>query len=203
MITETISQRFNASIIIREKLPQIIEAFVSFYGEEERDYIEDKFKKVFIVSYGSPKSYERIIEKNDKKVKDYLEEKLLADLKIPRNLKHRFLESLFGEHEIFDNEAPIEEYIKYLNNDISEISYPKIKNLLNYFGKNTNADVLIKHIKKGGYEELNKVIEVYKKIKEEYHKYLESTKVYRDYIVRCQDLYSKLETKYLKNTLTK
>lgn len=198
MITETISQRFNASIIIREKLPQIIEAFVSFYGEEERDYIEDKFKKVFIVSYGSPKSYERIIEKNDKKVKDYLEEKLLADLKIPRNLKHRFLESLFGEHEIFNNETPIEEYIKYLNNDISEISYSKIKKLLNYFGKNTNADVLIKYIKKGGYEELNKVIEVYKKIKEEYHKYLESTKVYRDYIVRCQDLYSKLETKYLK-----
>ncbi len=198
MITETISQRFNASIIIREKLPQIIEAFVSFYGEEERDYIEDKFKKVFIVSYGSPKSYERIIEKNDKKVKDYLEEKLLADLKIPRNLKHRFLESLFGEFEIFNNETPIEEYIKYLNNDISEISYSKIKKLLNYFGKNTNADVLIKYIKKGGYEELNKVVETYQKIKEEYHKYLESTKVYRDYIVRCQDLYSKLETKYLK-----
>ena len=198
MITETISQRFNASIIIREKLPQIIEAFVNFYGEEERDYIEDKFKKVFIVSYGSPKSYERIIEKNDQKVKDYLEEKLLADLKIPRNLKHRFLESLFGEHEIFDNEAPIEEYIKYLNNDISEISYPKIKKLLNYFGKNTNTDVLIRYIKKGGYEELNKVVEIYQKIKEEYHKYLESTKVYRDYIARCQDLYSKLETKYLK-----
>ena len=69
MIIETISQRFNASIIIREKLFQIIEAFVNFYGEEERDYIEDKFKNVFIVSYGSPKSYERIIEKNDKKVK--------------------------------------------------------------------------------------------------------------------------------------
>ena len=198
MITETISQRFNASIIIREKLPKIIEAFVNFYGEEERDYIEDKFKNVFIVSYGSPKSYERIIEKNDKKVKDYLEEKLLADLKIPRNLKYRFLESIFGEYEIFNNETPIEEYIKYLNNDISEISYPKIKKLLNYFGKNTNADVLIKYIKKGGYKELNKVVEVYKKIKEEYHKYLESTKVYRDYIVRCQDLYSKLETKYLK-----
>lgn len=198
MITETISQRFNASIIIREKLPQIIEAFVNFYGEEERDYIEDKFKKVFIVSYGSPKSYERIIEKNDKKVKDYLEEKLLADLKIPRNLKHRFLESLFGEHEIFNNEAPIEEYIKYLNGNISEISYPKIKKLLNYFGKNTNTDVLIRYIKNGGYEELDEVIKVYQKAKEEYNKYIASTKVYRDYIARCQDLYSKLETKYLK-----
>ena len=198
MITETISQRFNASIIIREKLPQIIEAFVNFYGEEERDYIEDKFKKVFIVSYGSPKSYERIIDKNDKKVKDYLEEKLLADLKIPRNLKHRFLESIFGEHEIFDNETPIEEYIKYLNGNISEISYLRISKLLNYFGKNYNINIIKRHIKKGGYEELDEVIKVYQKAKEEYHKYLESTKVYRDYIVRCQDLYSKLETKYLK-----
>lgn len=198
MITETISQRFNASIIIREKLPQIIEAFVNFYGEEERDYIEDKFKKVFIVSYGSPKSYERIIEKNDKKVKDYLEEKLLADLKIPRNLKHRFLESLFGECEIFDNETPIEEYIKYLNGNISEISYLRISKLLNYFGKNYNINIIKRHIKNGGYEELDEVVEIYQKIKEEYHKYLESTKVYRDYIARCQDLYSKLETKYLK-----
>lgn len=198
MITETISQRFNASIIIREKLSQIIEAFVNFYGEEERDYIEDKFKNVFIVSYGSPKSYERIIEKNDKKVKDYLEEKLLADLKIPRNLKHRFLESLFGEHEIFDNETPIEEYIKYLNGNISEISYLRISKLLNYFGKNYNINTIKRHIKNGGYEELDEVIKVYQKAKEEYNKYIASTKVYRNYIVRCQDLYSKLETKYLK-----
>ena len=168
MITETISQRFNASIIIREKLSQIIEAFVNFYGEEERDYIEKKFKKVFIVSYGSPRSYEKIIEKNDRKVKDYLEEKLLTDLKIPRTQKRKFLESLFGEYEIFDNETPIEEYIKYLNNDISEVSYPKIKKLLSYFGKNTNTDILIRYIKNGEYKELNEVAEVYQKIKKEY-----------------------------------
>ena len=203
MITETISQRFNASIIIREKLSQIIEAFVNFYGEEERDYIEKKFKKVFIVSYGSPRSYEKIIEKNDRKVKDYLEEKLLTDLKIPRTQKRKFLESLFGEYEIFDNETPIEEYIKYLNNDISEVSYPKIKKLLSYFGKNTNTDILIRYIKNGEYKELNEVAEVYQKIKKEYNGYLESTKVYRDYIVRCQELYSKLETKYLKKYIDK
>lgn len=197
MIAETISQRFNASIIIREKLPQIIEAFVNFYGEEERNYIEDKFKKTFIVSYASPKSYEKIINKNDEKVKDYLEMKLLEDLKIPRNNKRRFLESLFGEHEIFNNETPIEEYIKCLNNDTDDISHSKIKRLLNYFGKNSNPDI-IRYIKNGGYEELNEVVKAYQKMKTEYNKYLESTKVYREYIARCQELYNKLKAKYLK-----
>ena len=51
MITETISQRFNASLIIQEKLSQIIEAFVNFYGEKERSYIEDKFKKWIYVKF--------------------------------------------------------------------------------------------------------------------------------------------------------
>lgn len=198
MIAETISQRFNASMIIKEKLPQVIEAFVNFYGEEERDYIEDKFKKVFIASYASPESYERIIEKSDRKVKDYLEEKLLANLKTPRNLKRKFLESLFEEYEIFNNETPIEEYIKYLNNDISEIPFSKIKKLLNYFGKNTHTDISIAYIKIGEYKELNETAETYQKIKEEYNRYLESTRIYRDYIVRCQGLYSKLENKYIK-----
>ena len=93
---------------------------------------------------------------------------------------------------IYDGDSGVDLFLFCLK------KYPKIKKILDYFGKNTNTDVLIRHIKNGGYEELNKVVEIYQKAKEEYHKYLESTKVYRDYIARCQDLYSKLEAKYLK-----
>ena len=198
MITETISQRFNASLIIQEKLSQIIEAFVNFYGEKERSYIEDKFKKLYIVSYANPKSYERIILNNDKKVKSYFEEKLVAELNIPKEKKHRFLESIFGEYEIFDNDTPIETYIKCLTQSISNKSYPKISQLLNYFGKNSDINTLIRHIKNGGYEEVNQTVEIYQEIKKEYNRYLASTKIYRDYIVRCQELYNKLEIKYLR-----
>lgn len=198
MITETISQRFNASLIIQEKLSQIIEAFVNFYGEKERSYIEDKFKKLYIVSYANPKSYERIILNNDKKVKSYFEEKLVAELNIPKEKKRRFLESIFGEYEIFDNDTPIETYIKCLTQSISNKSYPKISQLLNYFGKNSDINTLIRHIKNGGYEEVNQTIEIYQEIKKEYNRYLASTKIYRDYIMRCQELYNKLEIKYLR-----
>ena len=53
----------NCKEHLREKLPILIEAFVSFYGEEKRKEIEEKFSKALIIAYRSPDSTNAYLRK--------------------------------------------------------------------------------------------------------------------------------------------
>ena len=46
-----IERRMNPQKVIEESIPKLIEAFVSFYGEEKREKIEKKFKDLVIIGY--------------------------------------------------------------------------------------------------------------------------------------------------------
>lgn len=204
MMTENISKKFNATKVIHDKMPQIVDAFVEFYGEDEREYIEDRFKNLYIVGYGNPESYKRIIFNNDKKVEEYLQEKILTTLRIPKEQKRKFLTALFDGLDSFNNKAtPIECYIACLNGNINDYTCTNATKLLNYYGKNVEARTLIRFLGESGYEELKPVVKAYQEALEEYNQYIQQTKLYRNYIEKCDELYKKLENKYTKEFIYK
>lgn len=57
-----IDNLINGENIINEKMPEIIEAFVDYYGEEMREKITDKFNNVTILQTITPKQIEKICE---------------------------------------------------------------------------------------------------------------------------------------------
>ena len=48
----------NTEYEIEKKLPQIKEAFVEFYGEEYRRFIEERINNTFIITHISKQQYE-------------------------------------------------------------------------------------------------------------------------------------------------
>ncbi len=68
---ETYYRMLNPTETIQRAMPAITEAFVTFYGEENREFIEQKFRDILIIGYSSPATVKRIL--NDmKKIKKYL-----------------------------------------------------------------------------------------------------------------------------------
>ena len=63
LVSETLYKMLEPTKTIKQSLPKIIEAFVTFYGEENREYIEEKFKNLIIVGYGLPDRLNTIISK--------------------------------------------------------------------------------------------------------------------------------------------
>ncbi len=63
----------GTSEVIRSKLDAIIEAFVTFYGEDRREEIENRLRSILIIKFCSPKS----LEENIKKIKEGLLKDLL------------------------------------------------------------------------------------------------------------------------------
>ncbi len=72
----------NDSNIINEKMPEIIEAFVDYYGEEMREKITDKFKNVTILQQITPKQ----IQKNCENISSEFEKQTLEQIKNILNL---------------------------------------------------------------------------------------------------------------------
>jgi len=65
----------NGSENLRKAIPQFIEAFVSFYGEELREEIEKKFSNTFFIGFQTPESIAICLEKlEDLKTKSLIEE---------------------------------------------------------------------------------------------------------------------------------
>ena len=72
----------NDSNIINEKMPEIIEAFVDYYGEEMREKITDKFNNVTILQQITPKQ----IQKNCENISSEFEKQTLEQIKNILNL---------------------------------------------------------------------------------------------------------------------
>ena len=90
-MTEQIKRQLNATQSINDYIPAIIEAFVTFYGEKEREYITNKFRNLHIVAYTRPDQIGYLInqsntEKSEKLIEEFLN-KLTKDKEEQTKLK--------------------------------------------------------------------------------------------------------------------
>ena len=103
----------NGNENLRKAIPQFIEAFVSFYGEDLREEIEEKFSKTFFIGFQTPESTARGLNKlEDLKTKELIE-KIIKQTSC--NLKvEDFIGDSFGGYSFkFKNLHPIKKLIEF------------------------------------------------------------------------------------------
>ena len=64
-MNEEILKKINARDIINNKLKIIMEIFIKFYGEEEREYIEKVFNHITIIPYCTPEEMDLMIKNSE------------------------------------------------------------------------------------------------------------------------------------------
>ena len=84
-------KKINSTETIISSIPKIIEAFVTYYGESERENIENKFKNMLIIGYGSPDQTMSLIRDDKKQKSSELINSLLNKLNIPEDRKQEVL----------------------------------------------------------------------------------------------------------------
>ena len=126
--------------IITDKMGEIIEAFVAFYGEERRNEIEERLNNVLILKVSSVQSLERNIE--------YVKENIVREV--------------FGlANEEFYN---VDGLVDFLTGKIN-ILYGFDAVRKNLFGSKDITDVeIIQKYKNGEYPKLNEFVKKYEEV---------------------------------------
>lgn len=87
----------NCNEYLRENIGRYIEAFVSFYGENKRQEIQDKFSKAIFIGYQEPSNNEAFIHEVQKKYTErYLKEELKQNNM--EDLYDKFFKNISFEH---------------------------------------------------------------------------------------------------------
>ena len=68
-VIETYLNMLQPEETIKQKFSMIVEGFVSYYGEEERSFIEEKLKSVLLVPYQTPEDLDVLLIKIKKTVR--------------------------------------------------------------------------------------------------------------------------------------
>lgn len=199
-MNEYILKLINANEIIEKKKSKIIEAFITFYGENERERIATAFTNMKIITYCKPEEMELIIKYTEiEKIKEITKE-LLNKININNIDKETLNEILFENINEFDCISTLDAYIDYLNGD--KTRKQDTINLLNNFYQGINEENLDYLISINKFKEIDNIVTLYNEIIEKYKKFILSTKDYKKYLKHCSELKNKLSNKYLKILLS-
>ena len=203
-MTEKTKRKLNATETIISSLPMIIEAFVIFYGESERERITNKFTNMLTIGYSKEEDKLWIINKNNKEKSDEIKDKFLH--KLSENPEEREkLENLFiGSSDFeYSNMHPINIYINYINGK-NQSNYIKLKvvEFLKQINPTTTIDNLDELLAKGTFRQIDTIIPVYKEALKEYETYKQEIAPYYKEILICRELKTELERKYTKKLIS-
>ena len=106
---EKITNILDCNNHFRENINKIIDIFVDYYGEEEREHIEKRFDQTLLIAHRSPSSTISLVEQLKKEISNKLEKNILEQVDININ------ESNLFDKEYFDNieNMPIIKFKKF------------------------------------------------------------------------------------------
>lgn len=200
-MNEAILKLLNANEIINEKLPMITEAFLSFYGESQRERITNILKNMQIITYCKPEDMNEIIEYTEIKKLEELTNELLNKININNLDKEKLKEILFDNITEYDCISTLDSYNDYLFGDKERL--PEVIDLLKNFYPNINETNIDELISKNTFKELDNILVLYNELLEEYEKFILSTRTYKEYLKKCHQTRDILSKKYLKKILSK
>ena len=202
-MNEIIKRKLNPTETIKKSLPAIIEAFVTFYGESERERITSKFNNMLIIGYSKPENIINILntsdkEKSNKLINEFLN-KLTSDKEEQEKLKKLFFDDNSFE---FSTLQPINKYINY-KKELNVNNYTKIQivNFLKQIYPEVTIDNLDELIKNETFKNIDIIIPLYEKMLIEYQEYKKETKPYEEYVKKCSDLKENLIKKHTKKMI--
>lgn len=217
-------RRLNITKALNDYLPLVIEAFVEFYGEEERADIEMKLNNTILIGSQTPKNIERIIAD----LKDDYSKKLYNEICDKLNVtdKDYFIKKYFANYSLqYFNLLPIYNYFSYkelydlgneetnnlellsgandFNNNYSEnMKYIKIKDkavkYLKEYYPNINIDNIDNYEKNGHLKEFQVIYFELKKAIEKFDNEARKLEPYLEYSKKSKILAEQINKKYLK-----
>lgn len=199
-MNEEILKKINAKDTINNKLKTIIETFIKFYGEEERKHIENIFNRIKIIPYCTPEEMDLMIENIELQELENNINKFIKKIKMKNFNKEKLKKILFNELEEYERIDPIDAYIEYLNGNKDRKE--ETINLLKHFNKEVNEYNIDELISLKKFIEIDNIIPLYNKIKQNYEKFILSTEEYKNYLNKCFELKEKLQRKYLKQLIS-
>lgn len=199
-MNEEILKKINAKETIIKKLDVIIEAFVTFYGESERERITNCFKNMEIICYCKPEDMALAIENSEVKKLEDMTVEFINKINIKNTDKSLLKKILFLDITEYDCISSLDSYIDYLNGDKDRKT--ETINLLNKFYQGINEENLDELISSKTFIEIDNIIPVYQEMIKIYKNFILSTKDYKKYLKKCSELKDNLSEKYLKILLS-
>ena len=198
-MNEEILKKINFDETINEALPKIIEAFVSFYGEHNRELIVEKFNNMLLIGYCQPEDFFSQIETTEVlKLRELMNEFIK---KI--NIKNIDKETL---KKIFIDDAPentcitsLESYIDYKNGNKESLN--DTLTFLNKIYKDVTKENIDTLIENNFFKDLDELIPIHYEYMEIFKNFILSTKEYKLYLKKCKQLREELSKKYLKKII--
>ncbi|MBR6689949.1 MAG: hypothetical protein IKL65_01290 [Bacilli bacterium] len=172
-MNDTLYKLLEPTKTIEESMPRIIEAFVTFYGEENRAYIEEKFKNLVVVGYGLPERISGILYEIKKNKTNELKEKFFEKAGIKEGERDNLESLLFSSFTLaYPTLMPLNNYVAYLESNKKDEDIKLIKERAVQFLKKINPNVTEKNIdkliKKGAFKEFDQLVPFYKEMLEEF-----------------------------------
>ena len=193
-MNEETKRKLNSTQTIADNMDNIIEAFVTYYGEENRERITNRFSNMIIAGHITLKQMERIInddenEKISKLVQEFFE-------KIKNNPLYREDkrdEIFYASTLKYSNLQPIEAYIKAMNGEnYSELYFKKFIDIfLSDRGYSKYDEISL-----NDRQELDKIVIAYQETMAKYNSYLKELSGYREYISKMNRFSEELDYKY-------
>ena len=200
-MNEVILKYINAKETIYQKLPTIIESFISFYGENHRERITNIFKNMQIITYCKPEDMNDLIECTEIQKLEDLTTDLLNEINIENLDKLTLKEILFDNITEYDCISTLDSYNDYLSGDKERL--PETINLLKNFYPNVNETNIDELIQTNKFKELDNILSLYNQMLEKYEEFILSTREYKEYLKKCHTTKNILSKKYLKILLSK
>ena len=193
MGNQTIDNLLNFDSVIEGKLIDIKKAFISFYGAENAELINEKLSNVLFASFSEPGiiRYEigKAIANINKSLFPIFFEKAGIEM-TDENISKLLSSDISNCYS-----TPIAKYAKYLATQKEDFDYEFWKNQANsfvksYFGKK------IDELAEEELTKLNDMVNAYNEIVEEYNKQIAKYEPYKEYVKSCDELQAKLKKKY-------
>lgn len=202
-MTESTYRKLNPTETIINSLPAIIEAFVTFYGEDERERITSKLTNMLVIGYASPSDMLSTIRNSNTAKSNVLINEFLDKITDKEEDRDKLSKLFFGNYQFdFPSLQPINKYMNYINgNNTSDYRKKDVVEFLQQINPETTVDNLDELIKSGKFKSIDIIIPVYEEILEKYKKYLTEMEPYTNYVNKCNELKSNLEKKYTKKLI--
>ena len=194
-----LESKFNIDSYLQTIVPRIIDAFVDFYGEEERESITKKFNNIVLIGYLNITDYRSLVSDAQKEIKGLAVKKFFESVDLEFDEK---LAKLFFGYPFSIKSGSLAEYYRDYDNDLYKgvtISFiGKIKKALESQGKTLSDDEIYKML--DSYKQAYKDAADYEEqtFNEKYGRYQE----YLDYLEKLKtDINNKYYMLYLKEIM--
>lgn len=173
---------------INNALPQIIEAFVQYYGEENRDYITARFNSMTMIGYGNPTNANGIISKIQRDLSDNLINNILNEMNTPEESKNEMKNIIFGTYGLnMYTLMPIKKYEDFKKCSKEDTRYPSyLTSAVTFLKKlypTVTNDNIEQMMESGSFSDIERLIELIKEAQFKYDKELEDI---QEYIVESE-----------------